>query len=111
MDVGAILLALTRGLHLAATLSLLGTALARSYLAPPVLARLSAGEVRLLEQQLRRLLRGSGLGAPAAGLLWLPFLAADMAGAGSPSAALAAISDVLIYTRVGWAIGARFVLL
>src|SRR5581483_4208011 len=111
MDVAALLLALTRGLHIAAALSVLGTALARAYLAPPVLVRLPPGEVRLIEQQLRRLLRLSILAALAAGLLWLPFLAGDMAGTGSPSAALAAIPDVLIYTRVGWALSARFALL
>jgi putative copper export protein/mono/diheme cytochrome c family protein len=111
MDVAAILLALTRGLHVAATLSLLGTALARAYLAPPVLARLPAVEARAIESQLRQLLRGSVLLAILAGFAWLPLLAGGMAGASSPWQGLAAIPDMLLYTRVGWALGARLLLL
>src|SRR6185312_1737084 len=111
MDVAAILLALTRGLHVAATLSVLGAALARAYLVPPVLARLAAVEARAIEARMRQLLRGAVLFAVLAGLLWLPFLARDMAGAPSLTAGLAAIPDVLFHTRVGWAIMARCALL
>jgi putative copper export protein/mono/diheme cytochrome c family protein len=111
MDVAAILLALTRGLHVAATLSVLGAALARAYLVPPVLARLAAVEARAIEARMRQLLRGAVLFAVLAGLLWLPFLARDMAGAPSLTAGLAAIPDVLFHTRVGWAIMARLALL
>ena len=111
MDVAAILLGLTRGLHVAATLSVLGAALARAYLAPPVLARLPAIEARAIEMRMRQLLRGSVLFATLAGLLWLPFLAADMAGAPKLLAGFAAIPDVLFHTRVGWALGARLALL
>src|SRR5437763_920117 len=111
MSVAAILLALTRGLHVAALLSLLGATLARAYLAPPALARASAADARAVERDMRRLVRVSLLLAIVGGLLWLPFLAAEMAGAANASTALAAIPDVLIYTRAGQAFAARLVLL
>src|SRR5258705_11740857 len=101
MGVAAILLALTRGLHVAALLSLFGATLARAYLAPPALARASAADARASERELRMLVRVSLLLAIIGGLLWLPFLAAEMAGAANASTAFAAIPDVLLYTPPG----------
>src|SRR5256885_922528 len=109
MSAAAILLVLTRFLHVAALLSLFGTMLARAYLAPPVLARASAADARAIERDMRGLVRVSLLLALVGGLLWLPFLAAGMAGAADASTAFAAIPDVLLYTRAGQALTARLV--
>ncbi len=93
-------LALTRGLHLAGTLSVFGTLTAMALVAPAVLGA-APQAAPAIDAALRRVAR---IGIAAAALALLPWLAVqsfDMAGAASLGELAAAIPDVLLDTRFG----------
>ena len=106
-----IALSLARGLHLAATLSVFGTALFSALLAPSVLRCAPPGlRQRSIARQVL-LMRVGVLAAFATAFLWLPFQSAEMAGAADAEAAFVAMPDVLIHTGFGSALLARLALL
>src|SRR5437763_11026089 len=92
---------LARGLHVAATMSLFGTAIVRAICAPPALA-LSEFEVRRsVEGRLTRLVWASFIIAAVAGNLWLVAEAANLAPDSSAASILQAIPTVLRDTHFG----------
>jgi putative copper export protein/mono/diheme cytochrome c family protein len=98
-------MALVRGLHLAATLSLLGTAGFLAWMLPPAGADL--GRLRLL---LVRLWWISGSVALLAGLAWFTLQSATIAGAEDASDVWAALPLVAEHTRYGVMLMVRLVL-
>jgi putative copper export protein/mono/diheme cytochrome c family protein len=97
----ATIMALVRGLHLAATLSLLGTAGFLAWMLPAA-GGVAVGAVPdLLRRRLRRLWWISGLVALLAGVAWFILQSAAIAGAESLSDLLDAIPVVAAHTRYG----------
>ncbi len=96
---GGLTLALTRGLSVAALLSVFGALLFRTALAPPVLALMpgSAGFMR----RWRLLFWSSWAAAILATLAWMALQSASMADADSLAAAASAIPSVLVDTSFG----------
>jgi putative copper export protein/mono/diheme cytochrome c family protein len=93
---GGTIVALLRGLHLAATLSLLGTVGFLAFTLP------AASEVPdALRRRLTRLWRASGLIAVLAGVGWFVIQSAVIAGADSLSDLLDAVPVVALHTRYG----------
>jgi putative copper export protein len=115
------ILAVARGAHLVALLSLFGTLIVAALIRPAVLADASsdAGRLladasadagRLLDRKLALLLQGSGVGILLTGLAWLSVQAADMAGATTVSETLTAMPIALLDTQFGEALLVRMVL-
>ena len=98
---GGLLLALARGLSVAALLSVFGSLLFRAALAPGVLARVEAGETADFERRWRDLFWSSWAVAMLAMLGWLLLQAASMANASSVTAGMAAVPTVLAETQFG----------
>lgn len=92
---------LARGVHLAALLSLFGTLVVAGLVVPATQRVATAETVSLLRDQMYRLLRVSAIATLISGLLWLAVQAADMAGAGSIGATLAATPTALFGTQFG----------
>src|SRR5882724_11018120 len=111
MDAFGLALGLTRGLHLAAALSLFGIVLQQAVVAGPASAGADPITVAALGRALRRLLWGSLLVALLTALAWLLLQAGDMAGTRQPDAMLAAAPVVLFDTRFGKALLVRLALL
>jgi putative copper resistance protein D len=103
VDAG-IFMALMRGLHLAATLSLLGTAGFRIWILPEAAPA-------ALRRRLIRLWWISGAVALLAGCAWFTLQAAEIAGAGNASDVWAALPLVAGHTRYGTMLMLRFMLL
>jgi putative copper export protein/mono/diheme cytochrome c family protein len=105
MDVGVVM-ALARGLHLAATVSLLGTAGFMAWILPaaPVIPD-------RLRRRLVRLWWISGLVALLAGAAWFMLQSAAIAGAGDLSDLLDAVPVVAAHTRYGNVVMLRLALL
>ena len=98
-------MAFVRGLHLAATLSLLGTAGFVTWMLP------AASEVPdRLRQRLMRLCWVSGLIALLAGAVWFTIQSAVIAGADSMPDLLGALPVVALHTRYGNIVMARLAL-
>ena len=91
-----IIIALTRGLHLAATLSLLGTAGFMAWVLPA-----AANVPQFLWLRLTRLWWISGLIAIVAGAVWLPLQAAAIADADTLADMVSALPLVAAHTRYG----------
>jgi putative copper export protein len=104
------ILAVARGAHLVALLSLFGTLIVAALIRPAVLADASADAGRLLDRKLALLLQGSGVGILLTGLAWLSVQAADMAGATTVSETLTAMPIALLDTQFGEALLVRMVL-
>jgi putative copper export protein/mono/diheme cytochrome c family protein len=96
MTIPAIAMALLRGLHLAATLSLLGTAGFIAWVLPA-----AAGAPASLHWRLERLWQVSGLVALVAGAAWFVTQAAVIADAGNARDVLDALPLVAAHTRYG----------
>ena len=99
-------MAAMRGLHLAAALSLLGTAGFLAWMLPAA----GAGPV-VLRRRLVRVWWVSGVVSVAAGLGWFVLQAAAIAGADSLSAVWAALPVVAAHTRFGTTLMMRLALL
>lgn len=102
----ASIMALVRALHLAAMLSLLGTAGFIAWILPA-----AATVSDLLQRRLRRLWWISGLVAVLAGVVWFALQSAAIAGADSLSDLLDAIPVVAEHTRYGNVVMVRLGLL
>jgi putative copper export protein/mono/diheme cytochrome c family protein len=99
------IMALVRGLHLAATLSLLGTAGFMAWILP------AAGSIPAgLRRRLIRLWRISGMISLLAGVTWFTLQAGAIAGAGSAAELWAALPIVAAHTRFGTILLVRLVL-
>ena len=98
---GGLMLALARGLSVAALLSVFGALLFRTALAPPVLVRMEAGEAAIFQRRWRGLFWSSWAIAVLAALGWLLLQAASMADASSILAGAAAVPTVLADTQFG----------
>jgi putative copper export protein/mono/diheme cytochrome c family protein len=104
IDTGTVM-ALMRGLHLAAMLSLLGTASFVAWILP------AAGPPpEGLRRALIRVCWISGVVALLAGLVWFTLQAAAIAGAGNAAEVWAALSPVAQHTRYGSTLTVRLVL-
>jgi hypothetical protein len=99
-------MALLRGLHLAATLSLLGTIGFIVWILPT-----ATSVVPLLRWRLNRLCRASGVVAILAGIGWLILETAAMASAATPSEVVQALPLVALQTHYGKIMLARLSLL
>jgi putative copper export protein/mono/diheme cytochrome c family protein len=99
-------MALLRGLHLAATLSLLGTAGFLAWMLPAVASRSQA-----LRRRLTRVWWVSGVVALLAGVAWFTLQAGAIAGAGSTAELWAAVPVVAGHTRFGVNLAVRLALL
>src|SRR3954451_6488734 len=102
----AAIMALMRGLHLAAALSLLGTAGFIVWMLPAA----GMGPI-VLRRRLVRVWWISGVVSVAAGLGWFTLQAAAIAGADSAAAAWAALPVVAAHTRFGTTLMIRLALL
>jgi putative copper export protein/mono/diheme cytochrome c family protein len=102
----ATIMALMRGLHLAATLSLLGTAGFLAWMLPA-----AGGVPAALRRRLGRVWWVSGVVSVAAGLGWLTLQAAAIAGANDAAAVWAALPVVATHTRFGTTLMLRLALL
>jgi putative copper export protein len=102
----ATVMALLRGLHLAATLSLLGTAGFVAWILPAASSTLPS-----LRRRLNRLCRASGVIAMLAGIGWLVLETAAMASAATPSEVVQALPLVALQTHYGKVMLARLALL
>ena len=100
---------LARGIHVAATMSIFGSALFQALVAPPVLA--STPAAALVRRRLAALAWISLAVALVAALGWLGFQAAAFADGDSLGAILAAVPLILFDTHFGPLIAARLVLL
>jgi putative copper export protein/mono/diheme cytochrome c family protein len=100
MDRFTLIMAGIRGIQLAALLSLFGTLVFATVLAPAA-----------VQGRLTRLTRISGLVALAAAAVWLTLEAAAIAGAGSVADTLSALPVVVTDTRFGQLLVVRLVLL
>jgi putative copper export protein len=100
------LMAVLRGLHLAATMSLLGTAGFIAWLLPAV-----DGPPAMLRRRLHRLCRLSAGIAVLAGAAWFVLQTAAIAGADTWTAGLDALPVVAVHTHFGTIMLARLLLL
>src|SRR3954469_20137599 len=100
------LMALLRGLHLAATLSLLGTVGFIAWILPT-----ATSVAPSLRRRLNRLCRASGMVAILAGIGWLILETAAMASAVTPSEVVQALPLVALQTHYGKVMLARLGLL
>ena len=98
---GGLALALVRGLSVAGLLSIFGAQLFRAALASPVLAQMNDGEAAMFGRQWLRLARASLVMTVLATLAWLVLEAASLADAGTISAAVGAVPDVMRDTAFG----------
>lgn len=96
---GGVLLAVTRGLWVAALFSVFGALLFRAVVASPVLRQI--GGDAGFERQWRALFWSSWAVAVAAAFAWLVLQAASLADANGVRAALSAVPDVVSDTRFG----------
>jgi putative copper export protein len=96
-----VMVALARGVHFAAVLSLFGSLIIASIVAPAALREASTDVGQHLVRRLIVMVRGSGLIALLLGIVWLPIQAAEMSGAGSIMDALQATPTALLHTRYG----------
>src|ERR1700692_2091118 len=101
--------ALGRGVHFAAVLSLFGTLIIAAIIAPAALRDVSSDTAQDLRRRLTTLLRGRALVALLVGGLWLLAQAADMAGASSLIGAIRATPIALFDTQFGQALLVRAV--
>ena len=101
------MLALLRGLAVAALLSVFGSLLFRAALAPPVLARMAVDEAAMFQRRWRVLFRSSGAAAILAALGWLVLQAASIADAPNLLAGASAVPAVLADTRFGHLLAAQ----
>jgi putative copper export protein/mono/diheme cytochrome c family protein len=92
---------LARGMHVAAVMSIFGTAVIRSVVAPPVLTRSQAEVRRSIQNRLTRLVWVSFIVAAIAGGLWLVMEAADLAPDSGLASILQTIPIVLWETHFG----------
>ncbi len=106
MNTVATWMPLVRGLHLAATISLLGTVGFLVWMLPATVA-----VPALLHRRLIRLWWGSGIIAMVAGAAWFTLQAAAIAGSDSIPEALSALPLVAAHTRYGMAMMIRLGLL
>ena len=100
---------LARGIHVAATMSIFGSALFQALVAPPVLASIPAAA--LVRRRQAALAWISLAVALVAAVAWLGFQAAAFADGDSLGAVLAAVPLILFDTHFGPLIAARFALL
>jgi putative copper export protein/mono/diheme cytochrome c family protein len=100
---------LARGIHVAATMSIFGTALFQVLVAPP--ARVSNPAAIQLQRRFAALGWSSLAVAFAAALAWLGFQAAAFAGGDSVGDLLAAVPLILFDTHFGPLMAVRFALL
>jgi len=98
---GGIVLALARGLSVAALLSVFGALLFRAALASPVLARMEAGAAAAFDSRWRSLFRWSWSAAILATLAWLALQTASIASTRSILETASAIPTVLADTSFG----------
>src|SRR5579871_6708616 len=103
-----IAVALARGVHFTAVLSLFGTLTIATFILPGALRGASPEVAQRLQRQLLALVRGSSAVALVVGVVWLLLQGADMAGATSIGDALKAAPGALIDTRFGEALMVRF---
>lgn len=106
-----LLLALGRGLFVASVLSVLGTSLFLSTVAPPIWPRLHGGPVSLIQGRCRHLVWGSLFAASVTGLVWLVLEAGVIADAETIGQTLAAVPSVLFGTRFGQVLAAQALVL
>ena len=92
---GGVALVLTRGAAVAMLLLAFGSALFAATVAPKALERASLGVAALVTAGLHRLTRRALLASIVALLVWLALQTADLAGAATPWAAIAAMPAVL----------------
>src|SRR6516165_6907746 len=95
-----VLVALLRGVHLAAQLSLFGTLVFATVVAPASAAA-GATEATRLRTLLLRLVRTSAMCALLAGAAWLTAATAAIAGTGGVAATLHALPVVALKTQFG----------
>ena len=105
------MLALLRGLSVAALLSVFGSLLFRTVLAPPVLARMEVGEAAVFQRRWRLLFWSSWATAILATFGWLVLQAASIADASSVLAGVSAVPTVLADTQFGHILLARMAVL
>lgn len=96
-----LVVALARGVHFAAVLSLFGSLIIATIVAPAALREAPSDAAHTLVRRLSLMVRGSGLIALLLGIVWLPIQAAEMSGAGSIVDALQATPIALLHTRYG----------
>lgn len=106
-----VLLAVMRGLHLAATLSVFGALLFRAAVAPAALAQVGKELGDHVLDGLRTLVRLSIVAAITTAAVWLLLQAAAMSGAGSMAEAMTAVPIVLLRTVFGHALLLRLLFL
>src|SRR5580692_4884296 len=107
----AVAVALCRGIHFAAVLSMFGTLVVAAIVAPTALRSVAPDTTQQLYRRLTTLLRGSVLVALLVAVVWLLVQAADMAGATGIAEAIRATPIALFDTRFGQALGIRCLLL
>lgn len=103
--------ALARGVHLAAVLSLFGTALVALVIKPADCGGRGQPSPARLDRELQAMLRGSAVLALVSAAVWLVLEAAEMAAAGSIAEALNAVPIALFDTRFGHAFLVRCVMI
>jgi putative copper export protein/mono/diheme cytochrome c family protein len=106
-----VLIALARGVHFAAVLSLFGTLVVAAIVVPAALRGASLEAAPRLQRGLTAILRGSLFVALPVGVVWLLVQAADMAGATGILEAVRAAPIALFGTRFGQALTLRFAML
>lgn len=99
--------ALGRGVHFAAVLSLFGTLIIAAIIAPTAMRDTSSDITQGLRRRLTTLLRGSAVVALLVGILWLLAQAADMAAASGILGAIRATPIALFNTQFGQALLVR----
>ncbi len=98
---------LARGAHVAAVLSIFGTAVIRALVAPAALVQIQAEARRTIQRRLARLIWTSLIIAVVAGGLWLVLEASDLAPEPGFASILQTIPIVLLETHFGVLLMAR----